>query len=189
MFLENPFMEDLLNETFHFHLDTYATLIDLRVIIECTGQRTYSGRVYTVDPVTQRSERSVKFFFFSRNLLRFSIVLIDESSNRVQIVLRPDIIQLKIVDRSLPPMVDPFLSSNVESTNADPSMVDRLEKLRSYLTSKRIPFGEKVEENHSITLLIQNGIVQINSPYTHQTISGTNEIVLSRMKFLLKQIL
>lgn len=95
-------------------------------------------------------------------------------------------IQLKIVDRSLPAMIDPFVLSNVQSNIVDQ---DRLEKLRSYLRSKRIPFQEKVEENNSISLLIQNGIVQINSPYTHQTISGTNEIVLSRMKFLLKQIL
>ena len=86
-------------------------------------------------------------------------------------------------------MVDPFLPSNIEENNADQTFGDRLEKLRTYLTSKRIPFREKVEENNSITLLIQNGIVQINSPYTHQTISGTNEIVLSRIKFLLKQIL
>jgi hypothetical protein len=50
-------MDDLLNEIFHFDVDTYATLIDLKVQIECAGQRNYSGRVYTVDPLTQRFER------------------------------------------------------------------------------------------------------------------------------------
>jgi small nuclear ribonucleoprotein (snRNP)-like protein len=50
-------MDDLLSETFDFDVDTYATLIDVRVQIECHGERNYSGRVYTVDPLTQRFER------------------------------------------------------------------------------------------------------------------------------------
>jgi len=124
-------------------------------------------------------------------LFLFSIVLIDDTSNRVHIVLRPDIIQLKILDRNTSSQSnkDPFLSSNPISDNSDVSFSDRLEKIRTFLSSKRIPFQEKVEENNSITLLIQNGIVQINAPYTDQTISGTNEIVLSRIKSLLKQII
>ncbi|CAF1320769.1 unnamed protein product [Adineta steineri] len=166
-------MDDLLHEVFDFDVDTYATLINVRVQIECSDQRNYSGRVYTVDPLTQ------------------SIVLIDDISNRVHIVLRPDIIQLKILDRntSLQTYKDPFQSSNVISNEPDDSSSDRLEKIRTFLSSKRIPFKEKLEENNSITLLIQNGIVQINAPYTNETISGTNEIVLSRIKLLLKQII
>jgi hypothetical protein len=54
-------MDDLLHEIFHFDVDTYATLIDVRVQIECNGQRNYSGRVYTVDPLTQRFERETFF--------------------------------------------------------------------------------------------------------------------------------
>lgn len=129
--------------------------------------------------------------FYSYNFLLLSIVLIDDSANDVHIVLRPDIIQLKILDRnpSCQSNKDPFVPLNSTSDNQDASFIDRLEKLRTFLSSKRIPFQEKVEENNSITLLIQNGIVQINAPYTHQTISGTNEIVLSRIKFLLKQII
>jgi hypothetical protein len=123
-------------------------------------------------------------FFF------LSIVLIDDTSNRVHIVLRPDILQLKILDRtSSQSNNDPFISSTPISDNHDVSISDRLGKLRTFLSSKRIPFQEKVEDNNSITLLIQNGIVQINAPYTNQTISGTNEIVLSRIKLLLKQII
>jgi hypothetical protein len=123
-------------------------------------------------------------FFF------LSIVLIDDTSNRVHIVLRPDILQLKILDRtSSQSNNDPFVSATPISDNQDVSISDRLGKLRTFLSSKRIPFQEKVEENNSITLLIQNGIVQINAPYTNQTISGTNEIVLSRIKLLLKQII
>ena len=120
-----------------------------------------------------------------------SIVLIDDTSNRVHIVLRPDVIQLKILDRnpSLLSNKDPFQPSNSISDNQDVSSSDRLEKIRTFLSSKRIPFQEKLEENNSITLLIQNGIVQINAPYTNETISGTNEIVLSRIKLLLKQII
>jgi hypothetical protein len=125
------------------------------------------------------------------DLFLFSIVLIDDTSNRVHIVLRPDIIQLKILDRNTSSLSnkDPFLPSNPISDNPYVSFSDRLEKIRTFLSSKRIPFQEKVEENNSITLLIQNGIVQINAPYTDQTISGTNEIVLSRIKSLLKQII
>jgi hypothetical protein len=123
-------------------------------------------------------------FFF------LSIVLIDDTSNRVHIVLRPDILQLKILDRtSSQSNNDPFVSATPISDNQDVSISDRLGKLRTFLSSKRIPFQEKLEENNSITLLIQNGIVQINAPYTNQTISGTNEIVLSRIKLLLKQII
>ncbi|CAF1271902.1 unnamed protein product [Adineta ricciae] len=166
-------MDDLLHEGFHFDVDTYATLINVRVQIECHGQRNYSGRVYTIDPLTQ------------------SIVLIDDTSNRVHIVLRPDIIQLKVLDRSssLQSFKDPFQPSTTIPTNAGESASTRLEDLRQFLSSKRIPFQEKQEDNQSITLVIQNGIVQINAPYTSQTIIGTNEIVLSRMKFLLKSIL
>ncbi|CAM4881512.1 unnamed protein product [Rotaria socialis] len=133
-------------------------------------------RVYTIDPLTQ------------------SIVLIDDSSNRVHIVLRPDIIQLIILDRNQSQQShrDPFLPSNAitttTATNHDESIRDRLGNIRKFLSSKRIPFQEKLEENNSITLLIQNGIVQINAPYTPENISGTNEIVLSRIKLLLKQI-
>ena len=121
----------------------------------------------------------------------FSIVLIDETSNRVHIVLRPDIIRLKILDRnpSSQSNKDPFLPVNSTTDYSDTSTIDRLDKLRTFLSSKRIPFQEKIEENNSITLLIQNGIVQINAPYTHQTISGTNEIVLSRIKVLLKPVI
>jgi hypothetical protein len=124
-------------------------------------------------------------------LFLLSIVLIDDTSNRVHIVLRPDIIQLKILDRNTSSQSnkDPFLPSNSISDNPDVSISDRLEKLRTFLSSKRIPFQEKLEENNSVTLLIQNGIVQINAPYTYQTITGTNEIVLSRIKLLLKQII
>jgi hypothetical protein len=124
-------------------------------------------------------------------LFLLSIVLIDDKSNRVHIVLRPDIIQLKILDRNTSSQSnkDPFLPSNSISDNPDVSISDRLEKLRTFLSSKRIPFQEKLEENNSVTLLIQNGIVQINAPYTYQTITGTNEIVLSRIKLLLKQII
>ncbi|CAF1050699.1 unnamed protein product [Rotaria sordida] len=166
-------MDNLLNEAFHFDVDTYATLIDNQVQIECIDQRNYSGRVYTVDPLTQ------------------SIVLIDDTSNRVHIVLRPDIIQLKILDRNISHQLnkDPFLPSNSTIDNQDESICDRLGKIRKFLSSKRIPFQEKLEENNSITLLIQNGIVQINSPYKHENISGTNEIVLSRIKLLFKQII
>ncbi|CAF5126173.1 unnamed protein product, partial [Rotaria sp. Silwood1] len=46
-------MDNLLNEAFQFDVDAYATLIDNRVQIECAGQRNYSGRVDTVDPLTQ----------------------------------------------------------------------------------------------------------------------------------------
>jgi len=81
------------------------------------------------------------------------------------------------------------LPSNSISDHPDVSISDRLEKLRTFLSSKRIPFQEKLEENNTVTLLIQNGIVQINAPYTYQTITGTNEIVLSRIKLLLKQII
>ncbi|CAF2542152.1 unnamed protein product [Rotaria sp. Silwood2] len=167
------FMDNLLNEAFHFDVDTYATLIDNRVQIECAGERNYSGRVYTVDPLTQ------------------SIVLIDDTSNRVHIVLRPDIIQLKILDRNISHQAnkDPFLPSNSTTDNQDESIGDRLGKIRRFLSSKRIPFQEKFEENNSITILIQNGIVQINAPYTYENILGTNEIVLSRIKLLLKQII
>jgi hypothetical protein len=49
-------MDDLLNEIFDFDVETYSTLIDRNVQIECAGQRNYSGRVYTVDPATQRCE-------------------------------------------------------------------------------------------------------------------------------------
>ncbi|CAF2389026.1 unnamed protein product [Rotaria sp. Silwood2] len=166
-------MDNLLNEAFHFDVDTYATLIDNRVQIECAGERNYSGRVYTVDPLTQ------------------SIVLIDDTSNRVHIVLRPDIIQLKILDRNISHQAnkDPFLPSNSTTDNQDESIGDRLGKIRRFLSSKRIPFQEKFEENNSITILIQNGIVQINAPYTYENILGTNEIVLSRIKLLLKQII
>ncbi|CAF1219520.1 unnamed protein product [Rotaria magnacalcarata] len=168
-------MDNLLNEAFRFDVDSYATLIDNRVKIECADQRNYSGRVYTIDPLTQ------------------SIVLIDDTSNRVHIVLRPDIIQLIILDRNQSQQShrDPFLPSNATTTatNQDESIRDRLGKIRKFLSSKRIPFQEKLEENNSITLLIQNGIVQINAPYTHENISGTNEIVLSRIKLLLKQII
>jgi hypothetical protein len=123
-----------------------------------------------------------------------SIVLLDDTSNRVHIVLRPDIIQLKILDRnpSSQSNKDPFApskSSPDKQTDHDSSISDRLDKIRSFLSSKRIPFQEKLEENNSMTLLIQNGIIQIGSPYTHQSISGTNEIVLSRIKQLLKQII
>jgi len=52
-------MDDLLHEVFDFDVDTYATLIDVRVQIECSGQRNYSGRVYTVDPLTQRFGREL----------------------------------------------------------------------------------------------------------------------------------
>ena len=52
-------MDDLLHEVFDFDVDTYTTLIDVRVQIECSGQRNYSGRVYTVDPLTQRFEREL----------------------------------------------------------------------------------------------------------------------------------
>jgi hypothetical protein len=99
--------------------------------------------------------------------------------------------QIKLVDRnpSSDSNPDPFLPSNSISDNPDISISDRLEKLRAFLSSKRIPFQEKLEENNSLTFLIQNGIVQIKSPYTPQTISGTNEIVLSRIKVLLKQII
>ncbi|CAF1301645.1 unnamed protein product [Rotaria sordida] len=119
------------------------------------------------------------------------IVLIDDTSNRVHIVLRPDIIPLKILDRNISHQLnkDPFLPSNSTIDNQDESICDRLGKNRKFLSSKRIPFQEKLEENNSITLLIQNGIVQINSPYKHENISGTNEIVLSRIKLLFKQII
>ncbi len=56
-------MDDLLHEVFDFDVDTYATLIHLKVQIECAGQRNYSGRVYTVDPLTQRCEREKSFQF------------------------------------------------------------------------------------------------------------------------------
>lgn len=56
-------MDDLLHEVFHFDVDSYSTLIDLRVQIECLDQRNYSGRVYTVDPLTQRFE-SENFLLF-----------------------------------------------------------------------------------------------------------------------------
>ncbi|UJR13319.1 hypothetical protein I4U23_000337 [Adineta vaga] len=166
-------MDDLLHDIFHFDIDTYATLINVRVQIECHGQRNYSGRVYTIDPLTQ------------------SIVLIDDSSNRVHIVLRPDIIQLKILDRnsSDQSFKDPFQPTTSISIQNDESVSTRLDNLRSFLSSKRIPYQEKQEDNQRITLLIQNGLVQINAPYTSETIIGTNEIVLSRIKFLLKQIL
>ncbi len=49
-------MDDLLNEIFDFDVETYSTLIDRNVQIDCAGQRNYSGRVYTVDPATQRCE-------------------------------------------------------------------------------------------------------------------------------------
>lgn len=181
-------MEDCLSDIFQFDVETYSTLIDCRVNVECTGEKNYSGRVYTIDPLTQRSDRS-SHFFVRFSIFSFSIVLIDETANRVHIVLRPDIIQLKILEHSLPSINDPFFSSTVESTETDQLGSDRLDKVRMYLSSKRIPFQEKFEENQTITLLIQNGIVQIKSPYTSQTISGTNEIVLSRIKFLLKQII
>lgn len=48
-------MEDFLSESFQFDVETYSTLIDCRVNIQCTGERNYSGRVYTIDPLTQRS--------------------------------------------------------------------------------------------------------------------------------------
>ena len=118
-----------------------------------------------------------------------SIVLFNESTNRVHIVLRTDIQQLKILDRNPVKLVDPFVVSNSSVTNSEEFESDRREQLRTFLSSKRIPFQEKLEENNSVTFLIQNGLVQIIAPYTNQTISGTNEIVLSRMKFLLKPIL
>ncbi len=58
-------MDDILHETFDFDVDTYSTLIDLRVQIECAGQRNYSGRVYTVDPSTQRFEKKRHFSYMS----------------------------------------------------------------------------------------------------------------------------
>lgn len=184
-------MDDLLPECFHSDVDTHVTLTDLHVQIECAGQRSYSGRVYTVDPITQRSDRHIRQHRLT--FLLFSIVLVDQSTNRVHLVLRPDILQVKILDRSSPSSTgkDPFCSSSPTSTSnsADPSISTRLDALRQFLSSKRIPFEEKLEENQNVTLFIQNGLVRIVSPYTSDSISGTNEIVLSRLKFLLKPVL
>lgn len=58
-------MDNLLNEAFHFDVDTYAKLINNRVHIECVGKRNYSGRIYTVDPLTQRFEKLNIMFIHS----------------------------------------------------------------------------------------------------------------------------
>lgn len=193
-------MEDLLHEGFHFDVDTHAALIDARVLVECLDQRNYSGRVYTIDPLTQtfvsRDSINKKVDMYS---VDSSLVLIDETCNRVHVVLRPDILQLKILDRhpsSTSPMKDPFFVSSSSSASLpsneqrDPNATvgNDLNSIRSFLSSKRIPFQERIEENESVTLLIQNGIVQICAPYRPENISGTNEIVLSRIKQLLKAI-
>ena len=80
-----------------------------------------------------------------------------------------------------------FFPSNEKTINQDVNSVDRLEKLRTFLSSKRIPFQEKIEENHCRIVLIENGLVEIHSPYTSDDVSGSNELVLSRVKLFLKQ--
>ena len=179
-------MDELLHDGFHFDVDSSVQCIDCQVQIECLDQRCYSGRVYTVDPLTQRYEDSLQSEKETSSL--FSVVLLDESSNRVHIVLRPDIIQMKIVDRQSRSFVDPFVPAKCPMDD-DGQTGSRLEKIRSFLSSKRIPFEEKLDESAAIELFIQNGIVQIRSPYQLSSISGTNEIVLSRLKQLLKAIL
>jgi hypothetical protein len=89
----------------------------------------------------------------------FSILLIDESSRRVYIVLRSDILQLTIVGL-LQLEKDPFVTSDDLVQQAS-SVIDRLIKIRSFLSSKRIPFQEKAEPNGVVVLLIHNGVVQI----------------------------
>lgn len=57
-------MDNLLNEIFYFDVDTYSTLVDNKVRIECADQRNYTGRVYTVDPLTQRYGIKPSFLVF-----------------------------------------------------------------------------------------------------------------------------
>jgi hypothetical protein len=126
----------------------------------------------------------------------FSVVLINEQSTRAHIVLRADIVQLKIIDRthSVHPQMnkDPFVNSTCSidgDTNDRTSCDARMNKLRSFLSSKRIPFDEKLDESKSIVFSIQNGLVHIAQPYRLENLTGTNEIVLSRLQQLLRSIL
>lgn len=93
---------------------------------------------------------------------------------------------MKVFSRS-EDLSNPF-AEKIPSEEIDSSCSDRLEKIRLFLRSKRIPFEEKRDKNDMIDLFIQNGIVQIKSPYDLSSIVGTNEIVLGRMKTLLKPV-
>ncbi|CAF0923133.1 unnamed protein product [Didymodactylos carnosus] len=173
-----------LHEIYSFDVERYYELLNLLVEINCIGGRQYRGRLYTVDPVTQC-------------LVLFEI---DDNNNsaHVHIIMHPDIIELIIIDDTpiSSAIYDLYLKSkktnaitdqvtSLNTINAD-AISERLNKVRTYLTSKRIPFQEKTE-NQLISLVIHN-VVNILPPYTSESVIGTNEIVLSRIKNIIKQI-
>jgi small nuclear ribonucleoprotein (snRNP)-like protein len=73
-------MDELLDDRFFIDIHTYAALIGSNVQIECIDQRNYTGRVYTIDPITQRFDKMTHAFLVitkNRNNSNISFALMN----------------------------------------------------------------------------------------------------------------
>ena len=46
--------DEILENSFFFNVDHYYRLIDQKVQVRCIDEKSYTGRIYTIDPVSQR---------------------------------------------------------------------------------------------------------------------------------------
>ena len=119
----------------------------------------------------------------------FSLVLIDGEKKEISLIFPHDILTIRPMNQ--PIVVDdqmPFNASSSSSVSTDEmSAIDRYEKIRSYLKSKRIPFEE--EKTDEKRILIHRGIVQIAFPFKRENLFGTNEIVRRKMQHLRRPII
>ncbi|XP_046432558.1 gem-associated protein 6 [Neodiprion pinetum] len=143
---------------------TLKSYVNKTVSIKTKDGRSYSGVVYTIDPVSE------------------SFILANPSCDKqnLKIIMGHAIDNMEVHTRTETNVLDLFLSSSEDTPES--IIMRRKNAVRELLLENRFP----VTENGNILNI--EGILSIEPPYDEQHCSSTNEIVLVRIQELISSV-
>jgi len=154
----------------------WMDLVHCFVSIETIGGKNLKGHVYTIDPVSE------------------SVVLVnfeEESSSTnisVDIVMKDSIVDIEKIhnaDEKVKKMCSSLFRENVDENFSESEVIAKRDRLKLWLEKNRFPVSiSKTDDN----ILQISDALMIQPPYTDQSCLSTNEIILSRVQQLIKNM-
>lgn len=154
----------------------WMELVHCFVSVETKGGKNIKGYVFTIDPVSE------------------SIVLVnfeDEFSTTntsVDIVMKDSVVDIEKIhnaDEKVKKMCSSLFRQNIDEDISESEMVGRRDKLKLWLEKNRFPVSISTSDDQVLQI---SDALMIQPPYTDKSCLSTNEIILSRVQQLIKNM-
>ena len=150
---------------------TWTSYLHKEVLVTVTTGQKYTGRVYTIDPVSQ-----------SIALMRCGT---GDSNVDVEIIMGHSVKGIDVIDdnvKDYETVMNALFKPKQESLSVS-EMKEKQKKLKSWFLKNRLPVTETGENSEILSI---SDAVTIQPPYEEENCFSTNEIILGKIQGLIK---